>query len=423
MNRLLPIPLVLLAASCGSGPDPSATGGDAEGVLVATANGGGGCCGYVSGVALRHGHVFAAYGTMVAQVDFAPSTVQPSSWQPQQAGSLLDVEIAAPAGDGTLWWTATDGGGSSCAVWTSTEATFASPAAPAGTLCGGASAGTGMVSPGGGGPQAVVGLVADTAALYAAIATGNGGGTGGGSASGLSPDSQQWPGSGPEVSASGSIVRLDRTALSQPQALQVTGGVRFDVGNSVHVLAQSSTNVYWLDATAVAPNLGRVMQASKASWTAGQGQRLADVPSMAGQARALVGIAANDAYVAWAAAPMPGPGQSGCWVWAAGADGTARRIYDGPQGPQQPMCHGLAVDAQFAYFAIVTVVSQTNDPQGNWLMGTGIGRVPLAGGPAQTVSLQSGRWYGPRRVLVDEQYVYAIDPSYVVRVPKSAFGG
>ena len=57
------------------------------------------------------------------------------------------------------------------------------------------------------------------------------------------------------------------------------------------------------------------------------------------------------------------------------------------------------------------------------LLGNGIARVPLVGGgPLQTAPLQADRWYGPRRVLVDDTYVYAIDPNYVLRFPKTAFG-
>jgi hypothetical protein len=68
-------------------------------------------------------------------------------------------------------------------------------------------------------------------------------------------------------------------------------------------------------------------------------------------------------------------------------------------------------------------VQSSNDPGGpTYMMGTGLGRVPLAGGPLQTVPLASSRWYGARRVLVDAQSVYAVDPNFVVRVDKSAFG-
>jgi hypothetical protein len=38
------------------------------------------------------------------------------------------------------------------------------------------------------------------------------------------------------------------------------------------------------------------------------------------------------------------------------------------------------------------------------------------------VPLASSRWYGARRVLVDAQYVYAVDPSFVVRMDKNGFG-
>jgi hypothetical protein len=85
----------------------------------------------------------------------------------------------------------------------------------------------------------------------------------------------------------------------------------------------------------------------------------------------------------------------------------------------------MALDDSYAYFTTTQVVTESpNDPGGPvYMMGTGLSRVPLAGGPLQTVPLASSRWYGARRVLVDAQHVYAVDPSFVVRVDKSAFGG
>jgi hypothetical protein len=157
------------------------------------------------------------------------------------------------------------------------------------------------------------------------------------------------------------------------------------------------------------------MRASKSSWSAGQ--IVASAPP-----NTLTGVAANDQDVAWATSTTPKPGATGCSVFASHADGPPTKIYDGTNASF--LCWGMAVDDTYAYFATTSVAQQSsNDPgAGVYMMGTGLGRVPLAGGSLQTVPLASSRWYGARRVLVDAQYVYAVDPSFVVRVEKSAFG-
>ena len=157
------------------------------------------------------------------------------------------------------------------------------------------------------------------------------------------------------------------------------------------------------------------MRATKSDWSTAQ--IVATAPS-----NTLTGIAASDEYVAWSTSALPTPGATGCTVFASHDDGPPAMIYDGSKAPF--LCWGLAVDDAYAYFATTTVVVQfSSDPGGpTYMMGTGLGRVPLAGGPLQTVPLASSRWYGARRVLVDAQSVYAVDPSFVVRVDKSAFG-
>lgn len=53
-----------------------------------------------------------------------------------------------------------------------------------------------------------------------------------------------------------------------------------------------------------------------------------------------------------------------------------------------------------------------------FLVGTRIGRVPLAGGSAEFIDVAGTQYYGPRRVLVDDTFVYGIDPRVVLRVRK-----
>jgi hypothetical protein len=109
-------------------------------------------------------------------------------------------------------------------------------------------------------------------------------------------------------------------------------------------------------------------------------------------------------------------------VWAAPAGGAPSPIFDSNLAGTSFLCNGLAIDDQYAYFAIVQVYVPPAGASSAELLGTGIARVPLAGGPLEMVPLQSDRWYGARRLIVDDSYVYAIDPSYVLRLRKAAFG-
>ena len=327
-------------------------------------------------------------------------------------GSVLELAVAA--NDGSVWWAGASGTNAGCAMgtavmalWTSSDAEFLtirSAATPTATLCPGIN-GT-MTS----GSQTTYGLVADDAWVVVAIASA------GAVTSGPSyvPDQQGWPGSQfmPSPSGNAKLLRFDRQNPSAP--MQPLPGVSsLATALTAHVLAQSTAEVYWLDASSAGTD--SVMRATKSDWS--RGQIVATAPS-----NTLTGIAASDAYVAWATSAQPMPGATGCAVFASHADGPPVKIYDGSKAPF--LCWGLAVDDTYAYFATTTVVVQSaNDPGGPaYMMGTGLGRVPLAGGPLRTVSLASSRWYGARRVLADAQYVYAVDPSFVVRMDKSGFG-
>jgi hypothetical protein len=193
-----------------------------------------------------------------------------------------------------------------------------------------------------------------------------------------------------------------------------------------HVLAQSTTDIYWVDSAVTPTAVGRVMTASKAGWATDPGHAVGTIPPVTNTATGFVGLAADDTDLAWVQAPEPYFGAGGCWVFAStikdGVVGAQKVIFDSGLAGTTFSCNGLAIDATYAYFAMVEVQVPPSGPADSFLLGTGIGRVPLAGGALETVSLMSDRWYGPRRVLVDDAYVYAIDPSYVLRFPKTAFG-
>jgi hypothetical protein len=393
-----PLPFLVVLAACASGPDPSTTGGDIASVLVSTVASGA----FVgSAVVDSQGQVYVTANDLLEVVRFAPGVVLPSTWSAPVTQPEIELAIA---GD-TLYWASNNGGTS--ALWSATSASFVSPLPGP----------TAFPAPGG---SDVGGLVADTSAVYAAVSTPL---PQSGPPSGPSPDSWQWPASpGVDTATSGDIYRIVPGASGSVEKLAAAGAITFFPGFMQHVLAQSSTEVYWVDSTTAGVEVGRVMAASKADWATDGGHKIGAIQSIDGQSVGFVGLAANDAYSAWAVAPQPFPGAQGCWVWASASDGTPKEIFDSDLAQTSFMCNGLAIDAQYAYFAMVEVYVPPAGADSSVLLGTGIARVPLGGGPLQTVSLESDRWYGARRVLVDDTFVYAIDPSYVLRFPKADFG-
>jgi hypothetical protein len=392
--------LLLLLAACKSGPDPATTGGDVDSLLVPSASTGS----YVASVVVdSQGQLYLVADESLSVAGFAPDVTLPSTWIAPSVQPEIEIAVE---GD-TVWWAASNGQASS--LWSSTEVSFVSPPPAVATF---PAFETGDV----------VGLIADSTAVYAAVTAPEP--PDGGAPSppgGPSPDSWQWPAGGVvDTPWVGSLYRIVPGNPPSVLQLDVTGGITFLPGFMQHVLAQNKTQVYWVDSTHVGSDIGRVMVASKAAWASDTGKSVGVLQPAAGLATGFVGLAANDSYVAWTVAPEPSPGVVGCWVWSSLNGAAPTEIFDGDLAQTSFDCNGLAIDSTYAYFAMVEVYV----PPGSLpvLLGTGVARVPLAGGPLQTVALTSDRWYGARRLLVDDTYVYAIDPSYVLRFPKSVFG-
>jgi hypothetical protein len=89
-------------------------------------------------------------------------------------------------------------------------------------------------------------------------------------------------------------------------------------------------------------------------------------------------------------------------------------------------CAGVATDGTYAYFAIVEEKSNNESCCGTqfYLATTSIARISLTGATTQTPStipINTTRFYGPRRFLIDATFLYGIDPAYVFRIAKTAF--
>jgi hypothetical protein len=389
MKRSALAPLVVLVA-CGSGPDPATTEPDLTSVLVTNIARGG----YVGSVALDgQGQVYVTAEEAVSVLRFDQSVAAPSPW----GGPSAQSEIEVAAAGSSLHWAASEG--PTASLWTVPAAAF-STASPSKTSFGGIGD--------------VVGLVADSTAVYAALAP---------APAGPSPDSWQWPQStSGDAAVTGRIFRIVPGASGSVDELTPAAAISLFPGMMEHVLAQNAMDLFWVDSAQVGPEAGRVMAAAKTGWNGTEPRRVGGATIIPGLGIGFVGLAATDAYVAWTVAAAPDPGAVGCWVWATTVAGNPKLLFDTDQSASPFLCNGLAIDGTYAYFAVVETYVPPSGPGDTQLLGKALARIPLAGGKMQTLPLTADRWYGARRLLVDDTYVYAVDPSYVVRFPKTAFG-
>ena len=126
-----------------------------------------------------------------------------------------------------------------------------------------------------------------------------------------------------------------------------------------------------------------------------------------------VGLAADDTRVVWTAAVDPRRG-AGCFVFDHPLGGTTSMVFSSTAFS----CRDAALDADAIYFAIISI-----DDSGQ-LHGDGIGRVALADGTFDSVAtgfVASGA--GPRRIYVDGDDLYAVDPLAIGKIPKAAITG
>lgn len=436
--------------ACGSGGDPS-LGSEVAGVLVVASNGNNGGSNsntaFIAAAALGEDGFFVStadgcgggcQGTGQAEyaLTFAPAQLLSISLTPFTggvSGNSSGVEMGVEAG--TLYWAmpgqiaipmngsspgialwATDAGGASASqapVWASFPL-FDPAAIQTGTQYNG---------------YEIVGMVALSGTVYVSVAlisNSNGESVPG------SPDSPTWSqgagGGGGTAVASHLPSQGLIFAVSCPnppcntQVAPPAVSTTFDPAVALHTLVAFGSSLCWLDGS-------DEVLCVPSGWGNGTPPTptVLAAPSLP-SGWSLVALASGGKSLVWAAAPDVAPGIAGCAVWTNGPGATPAQIYDGSQASF--FCRGLATDGQYAYFTTneVTGYSQgpsctncTNGYTVSGIVGNGVGRAPIGGGAAQMLPLQSQNWYGPRRVFVDATSVYAVDPSYVVRVPAAAF--
>lgn len=439
--------------ACGSGGDPS-SGSQISGVLVAPGNGNGGSSNPnatdIAAAAVASAGFFVATGEGCEgcgspsegqyALTFAPPSLVPLSLASTIGsgdGSGVDMAVS---GDGSLYIvlpaqaaTPANGTQSGMTVMMANAASATkSPLSAWATfplMNPSTSPGSGMQSYSN---YVVVGSVAQADTLYASvvlIANVNSG-----VSVPVSPDSPAWVqggsssggGSPPTPAHLPSQGLVFAVSCSSPPC---TGDVApaavsttFDPAVAIHTLVATDSSVCWLDGSS------RVL-CVPTGWAGATppAPKVVAAPTLP-TGWSLVAVAAAGSNLVWAAAPDVAEGAAGCQVWLSVAGGTPAEVYDGTDASF--FCRGLATDSKYAYVTMNEVVGFDQGSSCNTcangfaitgVIGTGIVRVPLGGGAPQTIPMQSQNWFGPRRVLVDDAYVYAIDPSYVVRAPLSAF--
>lgn len=407
LAALLPAACVWLGGACGAGPDLSTTGtGGVIGVPIDLATN---TDVAIASVAVSKGVVYGTRGVggngsqtpQVFRIDFDPPglVVLPVGAAFAQSGDAPEIGVTTDA----FAWIACSGGSPECKYQIGTGA-----ATDAGSPSTFSRSGDAM-------SEAPMALVVDDAALYVALVSSSQTGPGG------SPDESYWPGTsaGGLGPASGDMIRVARAdGAVQSAGMSQSTGPGFAFQYARHLIAQDARYVYTVtnESQAAGPVPVDVVRIEKSSWTAGPSKVAAIVndPSMG-----VVGLAARGSTVAWTAARTPSGGASGCEIGAVQTDGDG-----GVAAPRTLLqsgsydCWGLALDDTHAYFTVVHAASDPENGGGTFVVGTRIGRVPLAGGSPEFVDVGASKYYGPRRVLVDDTYVYGIDPRVVLRFRK-----
>ena len=140
-----------------------------------------------------------------------------------------------------------------------------------------------------------------------------------------------------------------------------------------------------------------------------------------------VGFDANDSYLAWTVATNATSVQSvpgGCWVFSRGVSATATTQL---LQTTQFACLDAALDDAYVYFTIVSSEPNDNNCDGDCqqpLHGDGIARVPIGGGALESLALGITAYAGgPRRIYLDSDNIYMIDPLAIAKIPKSTLAG
>jgi hypothetical protein len=190
-----------------------------------------------------------------------------------------------------------------------------------------------------------------------------------------------------------------------------------------HCLIENMTSLFYMvhDMTG---NDFSIKQFPKTGTLASDEVELAKVDrSIVGGAAVVVGIAADDQHVAWALTNdlQSTANPPGCWIFTHTLSPQSTQLVFSSTNLS---CVDVAVDATYVYFTIVELY-KAPDQQEPSLRGRGLGRYSVSGGGMlESIALGlDGDTSGARRVALDSDSVYAVDPLVIGKIAKTAFDG
>jgi hypothetical protein len=238
------------------------------------------------------------------------------------------------------------------------------------------------------------------------------------------PYNPSYPNFGGGGNSGGLLALLGKIAVPVPQNTSVTitpmATPTINCGELDRCMVANATTLYVM---AQDPSMGQLSQLEAFPKTGGAPTTLGVLaPTPQVENPVPVGLDADNQHVAWAMANSATmtPINPGCEIFVS--DGTTSM---GVFASKKFSCLDVAVAGDWVYFTAIGS-SQCNNCGGNSsLLGLGIGRVQISN-PSNFNTIGfgfTGVGQGPRRVHVVGDFVYAIDPLAVVRIPTSAFDG
>lgn len=274
----------------------------------------------------------------------------------------------------------------------------------------------GSVSPSG---NALVpaGLVADASSVYLATYQQPG-------LSGQDPNSPRYPCCGPVPGADGSAGALYRLpATGAPSATALAPAPKFFNNSMLDNIVGNGSALFYLEHGDTGTT-GSVVRIDVDA----AGSASAPVKTAITLQGRPVGLAADSGHVAWSTTADYGAFSNSTAVGTI-TDPCSISVLDltGSGTPELLLsttkfaCFGIAVDSEAVYF---TILHSDLDPHssGNLVLhGDGIGRISFSTRKFESIALgMKGLGVGPRRIFLDGDKMYAVDPFAVAWILKSA---
>lgn len=236
------------------------------------------------------------------------------------------------------------------------------------------------------------------------------------------PDSPQYPGDGSGPSQPmGELasVPLPLTMNQNVQPAAIASSSMLECAESRHCVVTTATGVFFVTAPAVgSTSFAQLHALAKATGT----DTVLDFPGGGRDSNlTTVGLDSDGTTVvaSFAYGPTGQDLRPGCWIYASQGDAPTLVFQTTAFS-----CMDATIDGDSVYFAIVHGEGCDCGPP-VLIHGDGIGRVSLSDASKfESIAVKmAGIARGPRRVYVDADAIYAVDPLVIARIAKTALDG